>query len=388
MKTTVPSNGLRRLAAITGAAAVAAGSLAAYAGMAGTADAAGPGATAASASGAAAVAAAKKFIAPYISALDPWTGPTSAPPIAKKKTVVFVDPAPSDEACTDVAKASVQIGKLLGWTVKVVDEQNNDFETAVQTALEAHPNGLILNVAEPGPDTAGLKLIAKSKVPSIDFIVGNEAYVANTPGITHIVNFNYALQGELESAEAVIATGGHANIGLIKTLPDSSSKQEVGGAKAYLAKNGGGTISATDQVSSGILFTPALGQSAVAFAQSHASVNVQFDEFDGMAVTTVPALKSAGLTSKVKTISVEGDSANINFIRTGAGQVGDVAPSFTWATWAAFDDLNRIFNKTKLPANDGVPVKLINSSDLPSVGARFNGYYDFEKKYESLWHVS
>ncbi|BAJ27191.1 MULTISPECIES: sugar ABC transporter substrate-binding protein [Kitasatospora] len=333
-----------------------------------------------------AVAAAKQFTAAYTSTTAAWTGPTSSPPVAPGKTIVFLNRWTFSETNSYVVETAKQAAAALGWKFVAVDV-SKDFNAGVTQALQLKPDGLISQVTEADADSQALAQIAASGIPHIDFTIGTTDLNTKNPGITHIVDYHYYLQGQLAAAEAVLATGGQARLGLFRASPNSSNQQEIQGIKDYFAQHGGGSVTAEQQIADGLIGSPQLGQAAVAFVQGHPDVNVVWDEFDGIAIGAVPAVRAAGLASKAPQISHEGDAPNLDFIRNGQGQIGDVAVSYGWATWAAFDDLNRIFNKVPLPQDDGVPVRLLTADNLPPAGQRYEGGYDYAGHYRTLWGV-
>ncbi len=334
----------------------------------------------------AAVAEAQKFLAPYLTQTASWNGPTSSPPVAPGKTIVYLNRWTFSETNTFVVDTAKKVAASLGWKFVAVDV-SKDFNAGVTQALELKPDGIISMVTEGDADSAALAQIAAAKVPHIDFTLGTTDYNLNNPGITHIIDYHYTDQGRITAAEAVLATGGNAKLGLFRASPNSSNRQEIAGIKEYFAQHGGGSVAAEQQISDGLIGTPQLGQAAVAFIQGHPEVNVMWDEFDGIAIGAVPAVRAAGLSGKVPQISNEGDAPNLNFVRTGGGQIADVAPSYGWATYAAFDDLNRIFNQVELPKDDGIPLRLLTKDNLPPAGQRFDGGFDYAAQYHSLWGV-
>ncbi|WP_019634133.1 sugar ABC transporter substrate-binding protein [Actinomadura atramentaria] len=333
----------------------------------------------------AAVRAAERFLAPYKGKADVWKGPTTSPPAAKGKTIVFLNRYTFSETNSYVIKTARQAAAALGWKFVALDV-SKDFDAGVAQAVAMKPDGLFSQVTEGDTDVKALQRIADSKIPHVEFTVGTTDYNKNNPGITHIVDYHFYEQGQLAAAQAVVQTGGRAKLGLFHAAANSSNRQEIQGIKDYFAKYGGGSVAKENVVADGVIGTPQLGQAAVAFLQGNPQINVLWHEFDGIALGAVPALKAAGL-SKVPQISHEGDAPNLDFVRDGAGQVADVAVSYGWATWAAFDDLNRIFNGLEPPADDGIPVRVLTKDNLPPRGQRFEGDLDYAARYKKLWKV-
>lgn len=334
-----------------------------------------------------AVAAANAFLAPYRATAAQWHGPTSSPPVAKNKTIVFLDRFTFDQENTDAINTARQVAAALGWKFISVDV-SKDFNAGVTQALELHPDGLLSQVTESDADSQALAQIAAAKVPHVEFTVGTTDLNVHNPGIAHIIDFHYPQQGQIVAAEAVVATGGHARLGLLHTEPNSSNQQEIQGIKDYFAQHGGGTVAANQQVANSLMGTPQMGQAAVAFVQGHPDVNVVWDEFDGVALNAVPAIRAAGLAAKDPEISNEGDAPNLDFIRTDGGQIADVAEPYSWAVYASFDALNRIFNGVPVPEDDGIPLGLLTKDNLPAEGQRYDGGYDYASKYKALWGVN
>jgi ribose transport system substrate-binding protein len=338
-----------------------------------------------SGSAAQAYAAATQFLAPHDTAPISWQGPTTPDPVAKNKHIVFIDIAPTNPAVMSVGNATNLLSSKLGWQVTRINVQNQNFSPAVSEAISLHPDGILFNFEDVETDPAAFKALAASHIPVIVFGVSTDPVNSANPGITHIVNVEYPLQGQLTGAAASLLSHGDAHLGIFTLANNSEETDTDNGIASYFKQHGGGSIVATDFFDPSIIFDPAqVGQAAVAFVQAHPSIKQLFVVFDGVAAEVIPALKQAGLGS-VQVFSAEGDAHNINLIRTGGGEVGDAVWPYTWATFAAFDDFNRLFDKLPLPKDDGIPVREFYSSDLYSGTGYWDGDYNFQAKYASLW---
>jgi ribose transport system substrate-binding protein len=344
-----------------------------------------PAANVSSGSAAQAYTAAKQFLAPHDTAPITWQGPTTPDPVAKNKRIVFVDIAPTNPAVMSVGNATNLLAAKLGWQVTRIDVQNQNFSPAISQAISLHPDGILFNFEDVETDPAAFKALAASHIPVIVFGVSTDPVNSANPGITHIVNVEYPLQGQLTGAAASLLSHGDAHLGIFTLANNSEETDTDNGIASYFKQYGGGSIVATDYFDPSIIFDPAqVGQAAVAFVQAHPSIKQLFVIFDGVAAEVIPALKQAGLGG-IQVFSAEGDAHNINLIRTNGGEVGDAVWPYTWATFAAFDDFNRIFDKLPLPKDDGIPVREFYQSDLYSGTGYWNGDYNFESKYDSLW---
>ena len=383
-----------RALAVIGTAVVATGvaacgsSSSSSSGSASTSDPAAPAASVSSGGSAAqAYTAATQFLAPHDTAPITWHGPTTPDPIAKHKHIVFVDIAPTNPAVMSVGNATNLLAAKLGWQVTRIDVQNQAFSPAIQEAISLHPDGILFNFYDVQDDPAAFAQLAASHIPVIAFGLSTDRVNSSNPGLTHIVNVNYPLQGQLTAAAAALLTKGNAKVGIFTLAGNSEEIDTDNGIATYFKQHGGGQVVATHYIDMASLFDPTVvGQSAVAFLQAHPSINQLFVIFDGVAAEAIPALKQAHL-SNVQVLSAQGDAYNINLIRTGGGQDGDAVWPYTWATYAAFDDFNRIFDKLPVPANDGIPVREFYPADLYSGTGYWDGAYNFQAKYDSLWGI-
>lgn len=342
--------------------------------------------TASAASGSSAVEAAKTFLAPH--ATDPvtWKGPDTSPPLAKGKHIVYLSVAPTNPAVQTLEKGAKEVAGVLGWKFTNINVQNQNLLPAVQQAVNLHPDGIYLSFSDPDTAAEAYKALGTSKIPVI--ANGVSTGYANFPGITHIVDVSYPLQGELSAAAAAKLSNGDAHLGVLTLKGGKSSAEEIAGIKGYFAEHGGGKLEGITYVDQGILFDPPkIGQAAVAFLQAHPQITQLFVVFDGVAAELAPAIKQAGLADKVSILSTEGDAINIAQIRSGGVQAADSVWPYAWASWAAFDDFNRIFNKVDPPADDGVPLREFTKDNLYEGDGYWNGDFDFRSKYKTLWGI-
>lgn len=338
-------------------------------------------------SGAAAVAKAKAFLAPYTTEPVTWKGPTEPVPVAKDKHIVFIDVAPQVPTLQTITKATQEVSKKLGWKLTHIDVQDQKLEPAVQQAINLHPDGILLNFDDPSTSAQAFKELAAAKIPTVVFGISSAKVNADNPGITHIVDVRYLLQGQLTAATAALLSGGNSTFGIV-SIPGQSEVDTNNGIKQYFQEQGGGKVVGTISLDQANIFNPAkVGQAAVAFLQAHPDAKQAFVAFDGVAAEVIPALKQAGL-SDVQIFSAQGDAYNINLIRTGGGQVADAVWPYSWATWAAYDDFNRIFAGKPLPADDGIPVREFYKDNLYTGTGYWDGDLDFRSKYLALWGLS
>jgi ribose transport system substrate-binding protein len=114
-------------------------------------------------------------------------------------------------------------------------------------------------------------------------------------------------------------------------------------------------------------------------------INVPFDNMVQLAVA--PALRSSG-AKNVLVVGGEGDAANLDLIRDGAGQSAAIGVDLGWAAWAAMDTLNRIFAGANLVPNGYGFTAVDAGHNLPPKGQQFQSRVDFRSIYTKTWSGS
>ncbi|HEY0813721.1 MAG TPA: substrate-binding domain-containing protein [Pseudonocardia sp.] len=95
---------------------------------------------------AAVVQAAKTQLAQYVRSATTWNGPTSGPPIATGKSIIYVAYDQGNPQSVQASDAVKAIGQSVGWTVTVLDGQGTTSgqQGALTQAIAAHPDGIVL----------------------------------------------------------------------------------------------------------------------------------------------------------------------------------------------------------------------------------------------------
>jgi ribose transport system substrate-binding protein len=335
-----------------------------------------------------AVAAAQRLVAPYVKA-PIWHGPATSPPAAKSKHIIFVNQLPGEPQFTATGAAAKAAGRALGWHVTELDAATlSDLPQVFGQAIAQKPDGIVFSNLSANEYPAITNALVKAKIPTV--VIGVLPDAVNDP-YTHVVDLHYALQGQLTGAAAVLDRKADAKLGVLGFAPgfDPAGEALIGGIKRFLATSGGGSVAATKTIDVATIRDPAaVGQAAVALVQANAGLNAFYVGYDGTSRSVVPALRQAGLLGRVHVLAYQGTPQQLGWVRDGAGQVSDVAYPQEWATWAAFDDFNRIFAGGRPPADDGVPVRLFTTADPPPPGdSTWSGDLDYAARYRALWKV-
>lgn len=348
----------------------------------GTASAAG--ATSAAASTSPVVAAAQAAVEKYENPPATWTGPTSAPKLAKNKFLVVVDANSAAQGAQRADSGLAAAVKAAGWRDQIIDCHGDpsQMSNAIGTAISLHADGIVMWAV---PDAIVTSELQKAKAAGIPVIQAFDS-PTTSPLIAHTVNFSGYQTGQAIGADIIATLGTSAKVITMNWTANGLSTQRIQGADDYITKAGGQIVgTANFQLSD--LGSPSLNQIAVAALQAHPDANAVVVGFDSAAQFVAQALQQAGLASRAPVYSFEGNSPDLNDILQGTGQVADIGIPDEWTGWAVVDDFNRIFNGDKPAASDGIPFVLLTKSNLKSA-AVWTGNLDYQSYYKKLWGLS
>lgn len=80
-----------------------------------------------------------------------WHGPTSGPPAAADKTLVYVAQTMTNPGVAGVAKGVEEAGKAMGWKVRVIDGDGTPagIQAALSQAITLKPSGIVIGGFDP-----------------------------------------------------------------------------------------------------------------------------------------------------------------------------------------------------------------------------------------------
>lgn len=337
----------------------------------------------------AAVSAAKAAVQKASADITTWSGPESAPPIAKGKSFVVVPCSMAAEGCKRQADGFIEAAKVVGWQTKLIDPEGDPtkMNAAIEEAISLHVAGIYLVSVEPKTVSGPLAEARKDGIVVIDSGAGGPDSKPSPTGLNHEVSLHGPEQGEMIGNFIIADANGQANVAIVNTAEAATVVERVNATKKVL--DGCSGCKVVTEVNAPIT---SLGTELTArvkgMLQAHPEINYVWAGFDSAAANIVQAAMELGLQEKVAVVSFNGDAQNLEYIRKGQALRADIGEGAEWAGWAAADDFNRFFNHVAAPANDGVPSKLLTKENLPSKGHTFEGEYDFRKKYEQLWKVN
>lgn len=132
-----------------------------------------------------------------------------------------------------------------------------------------------------------------------------------------------------------------------------------------------------------------LGSNSQNVMRRNPKINYLFPVLDAGVQFVAPAVQQAGKADKVKLVSHDGVSTNLDNMRKGQGQVADVAfPPSRWFGWAILDQVARGIAGEE-PVDWTVPTRLIDKTNVGESDAElFPKYQGFEQEFVKRWKGS
>ena len=316
--------------------------------------------------------------------------------LAKKpvgKTLYFMQC--SAPVCAGMGDAAVAAAELLGMTVTRVDlgATPDTVAQAWDKAVQAKPDGIIGTGFPPELYAKQLATLSAEGVPYMAVGFSNcdtlRDPCADAPsGIT----VNYFGRPDVDvlgglMADYVIADSGGKGHSVFFHIPDfnlhvpelAAFKREM----AAVCPN-----CSADAVPAQVLdIGTQLPQAVVGYVQAHPETNYVVMAFGDMAIGVPEALAAAGLSGKVKIISMASGAAGFNYIKAGQGQVVDFGYPNGLAAWRAVDGIARVLAGQELSPKP-LPRQMIEADDLTfDVNGDWPGVADFKDEFKALWGV-
>jgi ribose transport system substrate-binding protein len=337
---------------------------------------------------------------------DFGTPPTSSPPIAKKKTIIFVSCGQAAPGCAGVPNEMATPAKMLGWNYRIIDGQlnaNNGWSNGIRQAIAAHPDAIVVHGMN-CPDVRQALLDAKAaKIPvmGLEDVDCNDAALPGGPesplfSIPIIYNTNipngqayFTDWGKFQAAYIIDATQGHAKI--IQTVYQPIfGVHQYAGQNEELAKCSGCQVlvkipfGASDQTPNGPLFQK-FSTDLVKYPDANAAM-LNFDT-DVNTAELSKAVVDAGRANSMTVVGGEGYAPALQLIRTDQGDNGEAAHDGHWMAWAAVDELNRYFNH-QAPVPEGIGFVIIDKNhNMMPAGQDFQTSINYKAAYEKIWGV-
>ncbi|BCW58553.1 sugar ABC transporter substrate-binding protein [Arthrobacter sp. StoSoilB20] len=351
-----------------------------------TACAGGSGSSNPGATGNADISAAQKVVEEAQAAVTKFDFPTESVQVQKNKLVIGIPCAYAAEGCKRGVDAVEEAAKSLGWRYQMIDPAGDPdkMRAAVRTAIQLKADGIFLGATPPAvvkadvaaARAAGIKVVNMYEPAPADFADANSTQ-------------DHILAGKWNAAYVAVATKGAAKA---ISINDPEFQSVVEWHQGFV--EGLKEVCASCQVLKEVNFQIANLQTQVptdfqATLQANPTANAVWTAYDPVALAIAPVIKRSAQDGKLTVVSHNGDAAALEAIKAGDQPFhGTVAYNIEWQTYAAVDQMVRLFDG-KLPdalKTVYVPEKLITKDNVTTIP--WDGDIDWKSAYTKLWKTS
>lgn len=330
-----------------------------------------------------------------------YAAPTgNAPKHEAGKTIwmVSVDQAiPFAKYASDGMK---QATESLGWKFKIFDGKSdpNRQLSGIEQALAAGADGIVVGYVDCPVLKTSLQKAKKAGVPVVD-VEGSDCDQLNAGDpklFSHIVNyvngqgFRDWIQawGAAQAAWVIAKTEGKAKVILTRETDTTTTKLAGQGAIDGMKK-----CSTCELVETVDFVGPDLGpplqQKIEQALIRHADANGFISAYDGVLTAGggANALKSSGRLNQINIMGGEGDTPNIELIRSKGGDDACIGIPTAWEGYAAIDALIRLFaGEDPSKTSSGIGIQVCDREhNLPPEGQPYEPPIDFVAEYKKSW---
>jgi ribose transport system substrate-binding protein len=271
--------------------------------------------------------------------------------------------------------------------------QPSQWVAGINTAISQHAAAIDLIGMDPA---AVAPQIAAAKAAGIPVIVDHFLDTAHTnysgyTNVAGIVGAPYNLAGQLEAAWAIKQTSGKGTFLLVES-PDLLSSTDVAiGIQAEMAKD----CPSCHVVKVDVPFNDwsTRMQTAVSSAITrYPDTSYVLPVFDGMVQYALPAITASAKSGQVKIATYNADAYALKDLQSNNVVTMDLGESYSWLGYALADQTLRIISGQPPVADEKVPVRVFDSSNVSDAGkppAINTGYGNaYLAGYSGLWGLA
>ncbi len=292
-------------------------------------------------------------------------------------------------ACVALTQPLKEAISAVGWKLNVVDAgvTPETIKNAWDKAVSDKPDAVIasgFSRALFNPELAKLKSM---NIPVIDLTT------ADSPGngLTAVFDYgpDYLASGKRLADYALAQDGTKVNAVTVTSSAFANLGFVAQGFKQELNANCSSCPVASFDVPATSIGKD-LPTRITAYFSAHPKVNWAYIGYDDMVLGLPAAMASAGLTGKVKLVTIDNEPATQAYMKNGKDLVasdGFPGPEIMWRT---VDFLLRYYaHQPTAPSTEhNLPVWLLTGHNVPSTTASFPLVADYQAQYKALWGIS
>lgn len=318
--------------------------------------------------------------------LSKFPGPTASARAPKHVHLVIVECDATLGGCVKPAEGAAAAARKLGWTVELLNGEGKSqrFNQLIESAVAGGANAIMTDGIDANLAAAGLARARAHGIPTVSLSEGSEP---SPTGFNIDVSGNTLLAGEDLGDFVVVKTTGKAHV---LPMADNEYITAMNGTKGFLdvlSKCKTCTIEPTMNFISADISTRLKGR-LISYLTSHPGIDWIYSPYDPAITGAIcPAIREAGLADKVHVVSILGLPANLDLVKKQDCQLADATWPQAWNGWAGVDQLIRIRDKqpTIVPADENMPVVLLDAQHMPPDADYEGGHVDFAASYLHLW---
>jgi ribose transport system substrate-binding protein len=306
----------------------------------------------------------------------------------KGKNIVILTATLAVPFVANIAKAVQEAAGVVGWKATVVDGKGSitEWSRVVQQAVSQKVDGIITIGASPAQFKPAVAAAQAGGIPVVDTLTADQALDPLVPGTFSHVSISFHDSGALQ-ADYVIANGApDAHVLIFGDNEFPGEVARVQGMQEEFTKLCPGCQVTVQDTQVGKMATD-LGSTAQTLLRRDPLIAWVLPTYDAQGLYIVPAIKAAGLATKVKVVGSDAVSSNLDLVAKGDVQVADVGEPNAWSGWAAVDMLGRALTKGQ-PVPPNIPLRVFTTSNMAGLNTQdesslFGGA--FRDEYKKVW---
>ncbi|MFD9408116.1 substrate-binding domain-containing protein [Streptomyces sp. NPDC059989] len=316
-----------------------------------------------------------------------WTGPTSGPPAASDKTIVYVAQTMTNPGVAGVAKGVEEAAKVIGWDVRVIDGEGTPagIQAALSQAITLKPSGIVIGGFDPRLTSQQVERARAARIPLIGWHAVDAPGPSENPELFTNITTRVEDVAKISADWIIARSQGRAGVVLFTddSIPFAKNKAEL--IKKELAGCSGVRLLTYENIPipDASNRTPQAVSSLVSRFQDEWTDSVAINDL--YFADAAPALRAAGRPGSGPPFNIgagDGDPSAFQRINSGQFQAATVPEPLSQQGWQIIDEFNRAF--AGQPAGDYVAPVHIATADNSS-GATSWDPSGYREAYRKIW---
>ncbi|WP_404953303.1 substrate-binding domain-containing protein [Streptomyces sp. 147326] len=316
-----------------------------------------------------------------------WHGPTSGPPAAAGKTLVYVAQTMTNPGVAGVAKGVEEAAEAIGWKVRVIDGEGTPagIQAALSQAITLKPSGIVIGGFDPQLTSQQMARAEAADIPVIGW------HAVGSPGPSERPRLFTNVTTKVEdvariSADWIIA-GSRGDAGVVlftdDSIPFAKNKSDL--IRQELATCSGVRLLSRENIPipDAASRTPQAVSSLLSRFQGDWTHSVAINDL--YFADAAPALRAAGKPGSGPPFNIgagDGDPSAFQRINSKQFQAATVPEPLSEQGWQIVDEFNRAF--AGRPASGYVaPVHIATAGN--SDGATSWDPSGYREGYRKIW---